>query len=68
VAQRYGLACSTELEFLQEALPDATVERVAHRIAGGHVCAYEIRPSARPAKARRGAPAGRAKPRRIKAG
>ena len=28
VAQRYGLACSTEIEFLREALPDAAVERV----------------------------------------
>jgi DeoR family transcriptional regulator, suf operon transcriptional repressor len=43
VAQRYGLACSTEIEFLREALPDATVERVAHRMAGQHVCSYEIR-------------------------
>ena len=43
VAQRYGLACSTELEFLREALPDATVERVAHKLGGAHVCAYEIR-------------------------
>jgi DeoR family suf operon transcriptional repressor len=43
VAQRYGLACSTEIEFLREALPDASVERVAHRMAGGHVCSYEIR-------------------------
>jgi DeoR family transcriptional regulator, suf operon transcriptional repressor len=43
VAQRYGLACSTEIEFLREALPDATIERVAHRLAGQHVCSYEIR-------------------------
>jgi DeoR family transcriptional regulator, suf operon transcriptional repressor len=43
VAQRYRLACSTEIEFLREALPDATVERVAHMMAGAHVCAYEIR-------------------------
>lgn len=44
VVQRYGLACSTEIEFLREALPDATIERVAHRLAGQHVCSYEIRP------------------------
>ena len=68
VAQRYGLACSTELEFLREALPDATVERVAHRIAGGHVCAYDIRPSGKPAATGRRAPAGRAKPARVRAG
>jgi DeoR family transcriptional regulator, suf operon transcriptional repressor len=47
VAQRYGLACSTEIEFLREALPDATVERVAHKMAGAHVCSYEIRPAGR---------------------
>jgi DeoR family transcriptional regulator, suf operon transcriptional repressor len=47
VAQRYGLACSTEIEFLREALPDATIERVAHRLAGQHVCSYEIRPITR---------------------
>jgi predicted ArsR family transcriptional regulator len=43
VAQRYGQACQSELEFLRDALPAATVERVAHRIGGGHVCAYDIR-------------------------
>jgi DeoR family suf operon transcriptional repressor len=52
VAQRYGLACSTEIEFLREALPDATIERVAHRLAGQHVCSYEIRP-AKAARSRR---------------
>jgi DeoR family suf operon transcriptional repressor len=44
VATRYGAACGTELEFLREVLPDATVERVAHLLAGGHVCAYEVTP------------------------
>ncbi|MGH2448414.1 MAG: helix-turn-helix transcriptional regulator [Chloroflexota bacterium] len=43
VAFRYGHACSSELEYLQAALPDATVTRVAHRLATGHVCAYHIR-------------------------
>ncbi|MGH2548168.1 MAG: helix-turn-helix transcriptional regulator [Thermomicrobiales bacterium] len=42
VAERYGHACSSELTFLQELLPDADVTRVAHRIAGGHVCAYHV--------------------------
>lgn len=42
VAERYGQACSSELTFLQELLPDADVTRVAHRIAGGHVCAYHV--------------------------
>jgi len=43
VAQRYGLACSTEIEFLREALPEATIDRVAHKLGGAHVCSYEIR-------------------------
>lgn len=44
VAVRYGLACSTELEFLQEAFPEAQIDRVAHKVAGAYVCAYEVRP------------------------
>lgn len=44
VALRYGTACGTELSFLREVLPDATVERVAHMVAGSHHCAYEVRP------------------------
>jgi DeoR family suf operon transcriptional repressor len=44
VATRYGAACSTELEFIREVLPDARVERVAHLLSGGHVCAYEVSP------------------------
>ena len=44
VARRYGLACSTELAFLQQALPGAEVTRIAHRLAGGHVCAYAVTP------------------------
>jgi DeoR family suf operon transcriptional repressor len=43
VAQRYRHACSTELAFLQALLPEAEVTRVAHRLGGGHVCAYEVR-------------------------
>jgi DeoR family transcriptional regulator, suf operon transcriptional repressor len=39
-----GLACSTEIEFIREALPEARVERVAHMMAGAHVCRYEVRP------------------------
>ena len=42
VATRYGAACGTELEFIREVLPDAHVERVAHLLSGGHVCAYEV--------------------------
>jgi DeoR family suf operon transcriptional repressor len=44
VARRYGQACSSEIEFLREALPEASIERVQHMIAGAHSCAYEIRP------------------------
>ncbi len=47
VAVRYGLACSTELEFLREALPEAEIDRVAHKVAGAYVCAYEVRPFVR---------------------
>lgn len=43
VALRYGHACGTELAFLQALLPDATVTRIAHRVAGHHYCAYEVR-------------------------
>src|SRR6476660_533776 len=41
-ASKYGTACGTELEFIREVLADANVERVAHLLAGGHVCAYEV--------------------------
>ena len=44
IARRWGLACSTEIDFLREALPEASVERVAHMMAGAHVCRYEIQP------------------------
>jgi DeoR family transcriptional regulator, suf operon transcriptional repressor len=45
VAERYGAACSSELEFLRDSLPDAEVQRCAHMMAGAHVCAYAIRRS-----------------------
>ena len=44
VAERYGQACSSEIAFLRQALPEATVERVSHMIAGAHSCAYLIVP------------------------
>jgi predicted ArsR family transcriptional regulator len=46
VASHYGLACTTELEFMQEVVPQADVTRVVHKAAGAYVCAYEIRPRA----------------------
>lgn len=42
VASTQPLACSSELEFLQAALPDATVERTSHMVAGAPRCAYRI--------------------------
>ena len=42
VAQRFGKACASELEFLQGVLPDATVSRVTHKTSGAHTCAYDI--------------------------
>lgn len=47
VAERYGQACSSEIAFLRQALPDARIERVSHMIAGAHACAYAISFSAR---------------------
>ncbi|MBV9412859.1 MAG: ArsR family transcriptional regulator [Acidimicrobiia bacterium] len=44
VARRYGQACSSEIGFLREALPEAKIERVQHMIAGAHSCAYEVKP------------------------
>ena len=44
VAVRYGQACSSELGFLREAMPDAEIERVHHVMAGEHLCGYTVRP------------------------
>jgi DeoR family suf operon transcriptional repressor len=43
VASHYTQACTTELEFIRELMPGATVERVTHKTTGAHTCAYEIR-------------------------
>jgi len=40
VAQRYGQACASELDFIRAALEDADVERVQHMVAGARRCAY----------------------------
>jgi len=42
VALRYGQACSSEIGFLREVMPDADIERVSHMAAGEHRCAYQI--------------------------
>lgn len=44
VALRYRQACGSEISFIREVLPGATVERVQHLMDGSHVCAYEVRP------------------------
>jgi DeoR family transcriptional regulator, suf operon transcriptional repressor len=47
VAQRYGQACTSEIDFIRASLPEAEIERVQHMVAGARHCAYEIK--ARPA-------------------
>lgn len=44
VARRYGQTCSSEIDFIRAALPDARVERVAHMMEGARRCAYLITP------------------------
>lgn len=43
VALRYGQACSSEIEFLREVMPDAQIDRVSHMAAGEHHCGYRVR-------------------------
>ena len=43
VAQRYGQACTSEIDFIRAVLPEAEIERVQHMVAGARHCAYEIR-------------------------
>jgi DeoR family transcriptional regulator, suf operon transcriptional repressor len=45
VAHGFSQACSSEISFIRDALPGATVERVAHLMDGAHVCAYRITPA-----------------------
>lgn len=47
VARRHGQACTTELAFLREVMPDADVRRVAHIVSGATACVYEVRPRER---------------------
>jgi DeoR family suf operon transcriptional repressor len=42
VAERYGQACTSELDFIRAVLEGADVERVQHMIAGARRCAYEV--------------------------
>ncbi|HEX3541432.1 MAG TPA: ArsR family transcriptional regulator [Acidimicrobiales bacterium] len=43
VAFRYGQACSSELGFLRDVMPDAQIDRVSHMASGQRQCAYRIR-------------------------
>jgi predicted ArsR family transcriptional regulator len=43
VAREHPHACSSEIEFIRAVLPDASVERTTHMVAGAHSCTYEIR-------------------------
>lgn len=42
VASGFRQACTSEIRFISDALPETTVVRVAHILSGAHVCAYEI--------------------------
>jgi len=44
VAHGFSQACASELAFIREALPGATVRRIAHLMDGAHVCAYVVSP------------------------
>ena len=46
VAHGFSQACTSELAFIRDALPGATVRRVAHIMDGAHVCAYVVSPPA----------------------
>lgn len=42
VAREHPHACSSEIEFIRAALPEADVDRTTHMVAGAHSCTYEI--------------------------
>jgi DeoR family transcriptional regulator, suf operon transcriptional repressor len=44
VASRFGQACSSEIGFLRDVMPDAQIERTHHMIGGAHMCAYAVKP------------------------
>jgi DeoR family suf operon transcriptional repressor len=44
-AQEHPHICASEIDFLREVLPGATVDRVSFMLDGAHVCAYAVRPS-----------------------
>jgi DeoR family suf operon transcriptional repressor len=44
-AQEHPHICSSEIDFLREALPDATVQRISFMLDGAYVCAYAVQPA-----------------------
>jgi DeoR family suf operon transcriptional repressor len=44
VALRYGQACSSEIGFLRQVMPDADIERLSHMASGDHQCGYSVKP------------------------
>jgi DeoR family suf operon transcriptional repressor len=42
VALRYGQACSSEIGFLREVMPDADIERLSHMASGDFHCGYAL--------------------------
>jgi DeoR family suf operon transcriptional repressor len=44
VAREHGCACTSELGFLREVLPDAGIERVQHIAGGEAACVYRVSP------------------------
>ena len=43
VANRYGQACTSEIDFIRAVLPEADVIRISHMVNGDRRCAYDIR-------------------------
>ena len=50
VASRFGQACSSEIGFLRDVMPDAEIERTHHMMGGAHMCAYAVRPLSKKAR------------------
>ena len=42
VANRYGQACTSEIDFIRAVLPEADVTRISHMVSGDRRCAYDI--------------------------
>jgi DeoR family suf operon transcriptional repressor len=43
VANRYGQACTSEIEFIRAVLPEAEVTRISHMVSGDRRCAYDVK-------------------------